>query len=45
MKPNDQSVQRNMLLNYDDLLDHFSLVLCETKAIENETTQRRKLTW
>ena len=35
MKPKDRIVLRNMLLKCDDLLDHFSWNLGETKATEN----------
>ena len=35
MKPKNRSVRRNMLLNFDDLLDHFRWNLGETKITEN----------
>ena len=35
MKPKDWIAHMNMLLNCNDLLDHFSWNLGETKAIEN----------
>ena len=41
MKPNNWIVQRDMLLNCDDLLDHFSWNLGETKAIENTKTTNK----
>ena len=34
MKPKDQTVYRNMLLNCDNLLGHFSWNLGKTKAID-----------
>ena len=43
MKPNNWIVQRDMLLNCDDLLDHFSWNLGETKAIENTKTTNNKV--
>lgn len=36
MKPKDRIVHRNMFLNCDDLLHHFTLNLGEAKAIKNK---------
>ena len=43
MKPNNWIVQRDMLLNCDYLLDHFSWNLGETKTIENTKTTNNKV--
>ena len=43
MKPKDWIVHRNTLLNCDDLLDHFSWNLGETKSIENTKATNEKV--
>ena len=43
MKLKDWIVHRNMLLSCDDLLDHFSRNLIETKAVENTKTTNDKV--
>ena len=43
MKPKDWIVHRNMLLNCDDLLDHFTLNLGEAKAIKNKMRTKEKV--
>ena len=43
MKPKDWIVHRKMLLNYGDLLDHFSWNLVETKSINNAKATNDKV--
>ena len=43
MKPKDRIVHRNMLLNCDDLLHHFTLKLGEAKAIKNKRRTNEKV--